>query len=166
MCLEAGYKEHMHTKFYWVLHFPQHLAKHKMLPSCFVQERKHKMIKRLWVLNGRQTPVSAFQSRFGAFPRSCEQALQTRLPTREHGFSLPLGMQPCWEIRQCHRRRHARYRLRHARHRRRHARHLHDPCESLPTLAYEPANDPAMPMDLVRLAVEQKLEELRKMESE
>ena len=52
LCLEAGYKEYMHTKFHWVLHFPQHLAKHKILPSCFVQERKHKMIKRLWVLNG------------------------------------------------------------------------------------------------------------------
>ena len=51
MCLEAGYKKHMHTKFHWALHFPQHLANHNMLPSCFVQERKHKMIKRLWVLN-------------------------------------------------------------------------------------------------------------------
>lgn len=50
--LEAGYKEHMGPKFHWVLHFPQHLAKHSCLPSCFVQERKHKMIKRLWVLNG------------------------------------------------------------------------------------------------------------------
>lgn len=52
LCLEAGYKEYMHTKFHWALHFPQHLAKHRLLPSCFVQERKHKMIKRLWVLNG------------------------------------------------------------------------------------------------------------------
>ena len=33
-------------------------------------------------------------------------------------------------------------------------------------VAYELANDPAMPMDLVPVAVEQKLEELRKMESE
>ena len=50
LCLKAGYKKHMHTKFHWVLHFPQHLQKHKILPSCFVQERKHKMIKRLWAL--------------------------------------------------------------------------------------------------------------------
>lgn len=52
MCLEAGYKEYMHTKFHWILHFPQHLSNHNMLPCCFVQERKHKMIKRLWALNG------------------------------------------------------------------------------------------------------------------
>ncbi len=32
--------------------------------------------------------------------------------------------------------------------------------------AYELASDPTMPMDLVRIAVEEKLEELRKMESE
>ena len=50
LCLKAGYKKHMRTKFHWVLHFPQHLQKHKILPSCFVQERKHKMIKRLWAL--------------------------------------------------------------------------------------------------------------------
>lgn len=46
MCLDAGFKDHMHTKFHWVLHFGQHLKVHKILPSCFVQERKHKMVKR------------------------------------------------------------------------------------------------------------------------
>lgn len=118
MCLEAGYKEHMYTKFHWVLHFPQHLAKHKMLPSCFVQERKHKMIKRPWVLNGRQTPVSAFQSRWPVyFPE-----LANKLCKQD--------------------------------------------CRPGNMVAYELANDPAMPMDLEPVAVEQKLEELRKTESE
>ena len=46
LCIKAGWKPFMHTKFHWSLHFGQHLCKHKMLPSCFVQERKHKTIKR------------------------------------------------------------------------------------------------------------------------
>ena len=51
LCIKAGWKPFMHTKFHWSLHFGQHLCKHKMLPSCFVQERKHKTIKRHLVVD-------------------------------------------------------------------------------------------------------------------
>lgn len=44
-CLDVGWKDWMHTKFHWCLHFGSHLRKHKQLPSCFVQERKHKVVK-------------------------------------------------------------------------------------------------------------------------
>ena len=50
LCITAGWKPYMHTKFHWSLHFGHHLSKHKMLPSCFVQERKHKTIKRHLVI--------------------------------------------------------------------------------------------------------------------
>ena len=46
LCIKAEWQPYMHTKFHWCLHFQQHLSKHNMLPSCFVQERKHKVIKR------------------------------------------------------------------------------------------------------------------------
>ena len=46
LCLQSEWQNNMHTKFHWVLHFPGHLKLHKQLPSCFVQERKHKVVKR------------------------------------------------------------------------------------------------------------------------
>ena len=46
LCISCGFKENMHTKFHWCLHFGTHLQKHGQLPSCFVQERKHKVVKR------------------------------------------------------------------------------------------------------------------------
>ena len=45
LCLKVGWKDFMHSKFHWALHFADHLQKHKQLPSCFVQERKHKVVK-------------------------------------------------------------------------------------------------------------------------
>ena len=36
----------MHSKFHWLIHFPRHLEQFLQLPSCFVQERKHKVVKR------------------------------------------------------------------------------------------------------------------------
>jgi len=46
LCVQAGWAEHMHPKFHWMIHFSQHLEKFKMLPSCFVHERKHKTAKK------------------------------------------------------------------------------------------------------------------------
>lgn len=45
-CVAAGWREYMHPKFHWLVHFPQHLSKFGMLPTCFVHERKHRVAKR------------------------------------------------------------------------------------------------------------------------
>ena len=45
LCLKVGWRDFTHNKFHWALHFGDHLQKHKQLPSCFVQERKHKVVK-------------------------------------------------------------------------------------------------------------------------
>lgn len=57
-CIDANWESSMHTKFHWVLHMAGHLRKHKMLPSCFVQERKHKVVKRALVLSSGNNAVS------------------------------------------------------------------------------------------------------------
>ena len=36
----------MIPKFHWLLHFPAWLKRFRTLISCFVRERKHKMVKR------------------------------------------------------------------------------------------------------------------------
>lgn len=38
--------DHMTPKFHWLLHFPAWLKRFRTLISCFVHERKHKMVKR------------------------------------------------------------------------------------------------------------------------
>ena len=51
-CLDCNYVERMASKFHWLVHFGFHIRKFQeaglgqMLPSCFVQERKHKVAKR------------------------------------------------------------------------------------------------------------------------
>jgi hypothetical protein len=45
-CVAAGWRDHMHPKFHWLVHFPAHLLKFGMLPTCFVHERKHRVAKR------------------------------------------------------------------------------------------------------------------------
>ena len=45
-CLACGWRNQMFTKFHWTIHMASHLEHFKILPSCFVQERKHKTIKR------------------------------------------------------------------------------------------------------------------------
>ena len=39
-CEACGWREHMHPKFHWLIHLGPHLL------SCFVHERKHRMVKR------------------------------------------------------------------------------------------------------------------------
>ena len=51
-CLDCNYLDRMASKFHWLVHFGFHIRKFQeaglgqMLPSCFVQERKHKVAKR------------------------------------------------------------------------------------------------------------------------
>ena len=51
-CLDCNLLNSMTTKFHWLVHFGFHVRKFeakglgRMLPSCFVQERKHKVAKR------------------------------------------------------------------------------------------------------------------------
>ena len=45
-CLDAGWKTYMHPKFHWLVHLPKHLAQFGCLPTCWVHERKHRMVKR------------------------------------------------------------------------------------------------------------------------
>ena len=47
----------MHTKFHWCLHMAGQLQKHRVLPSCYVQERKHKVVKRHLVLRSAKNVV-------------------------------------------------------------------------------------------------------------
>ena len=45
-CVAAGWLPHMTPKFHWLIHLPRYLARWGMLLSCFVHERKHRMVKR------------------------------------------------------------------------------------------------------------------------
>ena len=45
-CIAAGWRKYMHPKFHWLVHLPRYLRKWGMLLSCFVHERKHRMVKR------------------------------------------------------------------------------------------------------------------------
>jgi hypothetical protein len=44
--MDAGWEEHMQPKFHWLIHLPKHLARFGILPTCWVHERKHKVVKR------------------------------------------------------------------------------------------------------------------------
>jgi hypothetical protein len=46
LCVDAGWAETTHPKFHWLVHLPRHLEKFGCLLSCFVHERKHKLVKR------------------------------------------------------------------------------------------------------------------------
>jgi hypothetical protein len=45
-CVKAGWRDYTHPKFHRLVHFPTHLEKFGMLPTCFVHERKHRVAKR------------------------------------------------------------------------------------------------------------------------
>ena len=45
-CVLAGWTAQMHPKFHWCIHLPYELGRFIMLLSCWVHERKHKMVKR------------------------------------------------------------------------------------------------------------------------
>ncbi len=45
-CILAGWRRLMHPKFHWLVHLPRHLQHFKCLPTCWVHERKHRMVKR------------------------------------------------------------------------------------------------------------------------
>ena len=45
-CLLAGWQIYMHPKFHWCIHLAVQLKKFGLLLSCWVHERKHKMVKR------------------------------------------------------------------------------------------------------------------------
>ena len=61
LCLDVGWRDWMHTKFHWCLHFGAHLRQHQQLPSCFVQERKHKVVKR-FLASGRVLVMVFFKT--------------------------------------------------------------------------------------------------------
>jgi len=46
LCVEAGWKQYLHPKFHWLVHFAGHLEKFGCLPTCWVHERKHRVAKR------------------------------------------------------------------------------------------------------------------------
>jgi hypothetical protein len=45
-CVDAGWRQQMIPKFHWLIHLPRHLARFGCLPTCWVHERKHRMVKR------------------------------------------------------------------------------------------------------------------------
>lgn len=45
-CIEADWQAYMHPKFHWMVHLPKHLERFNCLPTCWVHERKHRMVKR------------------------------------------------------------------------------------------------------------------------
>lgn len=52
LCIGAGWKSNLHTKHHWLTHLKKHLRKfeesglERVLPNCFVNERKHKLSRR------------------------------------------------------------------------------------------------------------------------
>jgi len=53
-CITAGWRSYMHPKFHWTIHLVRELQKFGMLLTCWVHERKHKMVKR-YTNNQRNT---------------------------------------------------------------------------------------------------------------
>ena len=45
-CDLAGWRSHMISKFHWCIHYPHHLQRFGVLPTCWTHERKHKLAKR------------------------------------------------------------------------------------------------------------------------
>ena len=45
-CEAAGWRDMMTPKFHWMIHYPYHLKRWGTLPTCWVHERKHRMVKR------------------------------------------------------------------------------------------------------------------------
>jgi hypothetical protein len=45
-CVQAGWTDYMHMKFHWMLHFASELTNFGCMLSCFVHERRHKLVKR------------------------------------------------------------------------------------------------------------------------
>ena len=53
-CIDAGWRQNMHPKFHWTLHLVRELRRFGMLLTCWVHERKHRMVKR-YTNNQRNT---------------------------------------------------------------------------------------------------------------
>ena len=53
-CVDAGWADSMHPKFHWILLLVRELRKFGMLLTCWVHERKHRMVKR-YTNNQRNT---------------------------------------------------------------------------------------------------------------
>ena len=45
-CVAAGWRDALHPKFHWLVHLPRQLAHFGVLPTCWVHERNHRMVKR------------------------------------------------------------------------------------------------------------------------
>ena len=46
LCEAADWRQIMHPKFHWLVHLPQYLQRWGVLLSCFVHERRHRILKR------------------------------------------------------------------------------------------------------------------------
>jgi hypothetical protein len=46
VCETAGWQQHFIPKFHWMIHLPQALARWGVLPTCWVHERKHRVVKK------------------------------------------------------------------------------------------------------------------------
>ena len=46
LCMDAGWSAYMHPKFHWLVHLPKHYSQFMCLPTCWVHERKHSVVKR------------------------------------------------------------------------------------------------------------------------
>ena len=64
---KCNWKDYMHSKFHWLLHMPSHISKFKFFISCWVHERKHRIIKRY--SEGIQNTLRYEKERFGSLPR-------------------------------------------------------------------------------------------------
>jgi len=53
-CIDAGWRDNMHPKFHWCIHLARELRIFGMLLTCWVHERKHRMVKR-YTNNQRNT---------------------------------------------------------------------------------------------------------------
>lgn len=53
-CVDAGWKEYFIPKFHWLIHLASDLQRFGTLCSCWVQERKHRLVKRFANYNRSQ----------------------------------------------------------------------------------------------------------------
>ena len=48
-CLAANWRQFLHPKFHWMLHLVIELVRFGLLLTCWVHERKHRMVKRFTI---------------------------------------------------------------------------------------------------------------------
>ena len=121
-CVAAGWEPYMTPKFHWPIHLPKQLEQWRFLLSCYVHERKHRMVKRYstsisntarneWSVLSEVTchhlatlrTTKSFDSRVGLLPpmRSAPQKLH-RFCMQQTGVDAPCTTARSARINELH----------------------------------------------------------------